>query len=400
MTGRGATPAAERPVLGWATSPGATLLLAEARCRWEAGHRGDRVRLEVELTSDQRRDIGRLLGLDWVASGKPVTLGRLGVAVGRAEPGWRVSDLLTAVGGELRDKRAEKVLLADALAGRRELLTSILTSVGTPADVAELAVARRWLGKVDDAAAVRCSEAVAAVLVALPARTGWLLASLASELFADPHALDRTTLLGRATARVLAGRQAAAAGKDAGAAANAVATAAGWREAWKAAGITCDQVSSTVLVLNLPLPGIGALAGLSTIAAQAGEPLWLTARMLRPGWTLQPESLAGVVVRVCENPSVVEAAAEVHGTACLPLVCTYGRPSGAAWTLLRGLAMAGAKIAVSADRDDAGQGIVRDLIENLPGAAEWLPEASGLYEEDRLADLVENLGRTRSGTGG
>ncbi len=396
MTGRSTASAAERQLLSWARSPGASLLLTEARRRWEAGHRGDRVRLAVTLTPDQRREVGRLLGLEWVTSGKAVTLGQLRAAVGRAVSGWDMQQLLTVIGGELRDNRAEKMQLAELRAGRREQLINILTLAGVSVSVAELAVTRRWFGSVDDPAAVQRAEAVAAVLIALPSRAGRLLASLASELFGDPHALDRTSILGRAAARVLASEKAAAAGADSRAAADAVAMAAGWREAWEAAGIACDQVSSTVLVLNLPLPGTGVLPALTMAAAQAGEPLWLTARMLRPGWTLQPESMKNLVVRVCENPSVVEAAADIHGPGCSPLVCTYGRPAGAAWTLLHALAMAGARIEVSADRDDAGRGIIRDLIADLPGAEAWLPKANGLYEEDRLADLLDDLGHARA----
>ena len=49
-------------------------------------------------------------------------------------------------------------------------------------------------GGADDPAASQRAEAVAAVLIALPSRAGSLLASLGSELFGDPHALDRTSI--------------------------------------------------------------------------------------------------------------------------------------------------------------------------------------------------------------
>ena len=384
-------PGTGHAVLGWAAAPGPALLLAAARRRWEAGHRGDRVQLAVSLTAAERHDVGRLLGLSWEFSGRCATLGQLRAAIGRAEPGWDVPGLLTAVGGELHDQRTKREHVAAVRAARREQLIEILTAGGAAADVAELALARRWLGGLDDPAIVPRAESAAAVLTALPARDGQLLASLASELFADPHALDRTSLLGRAAARLLAGSQAVAAGEDPGTAIRTVATSAGWREAWQSAGIACDQVSSTVLVLNVPLPGPGVPAVLTRAAAQAGEPLWLTARMLRPGWALPPGSLPGLVVRVCENPSLVEAAAECHAAACLPLVCTYGRPSGAAWTLLRGLAVAGARIRVSGDRDEAGQAITQDLLTGLPRAEAWLPQVAGLYEEDRLTELLDDL---------
>jgi uncharacterized protein (TIGR02679 family) len=388
---RAPDPTAERPVVTWARTAGAVLVLDEARRRWQAGHRGDRVRLDVALTPDQRRDVGRLLGLDWLASGRALTLGQLRAAVGRAEPGWGVPDLLVATGGELRDLRDEREQLASARAGRRAQLTAALLAAGVPAEAAELAAERRWLGGIDDPETARRSAAVAAVLAVLPSRGPTLLASLASEILGDPHALDRAGPAGRAAARLLAAGQAVAAGEDPRRAADFVATAAGWRETWAAASVACDQVSSTVLVLNLPLPGAGPVAALSRVAAQAGEPLWLTARMLRPGWEPAPGSLSGLVVRVCENPSVVEAAAQAYGAACPPLACTYGRPAGAAWTLLRGVVAAGALIVISGDRDTAGQAITRDLITGLPCAAPWLPGATGLYEEERLPDFLRDL---------
>lgn len=110
------------------------------------------------------------------------------------------------------------------------------------------------------------------------------------------------------------------------------------------------------------------------------------------------EAGAGIGVRVCENPSVVEAAAQALGAACPPLTCTYGRPSGAAWTLLRGLVAAGAAIVVSGDRDQAGQSISRDLIAGLPGASAWLPQAAGRYEEDRLPELLADPRPAASGS--
>jgi hypothetical protein len=121
----------------------------------------------------------------------------------------------------------------------------------------------------------------------------------------------------------------------------------------------------TVLVLNLPLTGKASATKLWV----AGEPVWLTARSLRGGWS----PAAGVdEVRVCGNPAVVEAAADRWGTACRPLVCVDGRPSPAARSLLRGLAHDGVRLLVTTDRDDAGRQILADLLA-LPGAAEWRP---------------------------
>jgi hypothetical protein len=98
------------------------------------------------------------------------------------------------------------------------------------------------------------------------------------------------------------------------------------------------------------------------------------------------------VVRVCENPAIIETAAAELATGCLPLVCIYGQPSSAAWTLLRGLATAGIKLLVTVDRDNAGLRFLTELLA-LPGAQEWLPDADGMYEEARLADLLADLRR-------
>jgi hypothetical protein len=148
--------------------------------------------------------------------------------------------------------------------------------------------------------------------------------------------------------------------------------------------VACDEVSSTVLVLNVTLAGAAAAAALTR--AEPGEPVWLTARAMRGQWA--PAGLT--VVRVCENPAVVEAAADAHRAACSPLVCTYGRPSQAAWTLLRGLAASGVQLLVTADRDAAGRRFLSDLLA-LPGASAWLPAVAGVYEEDRLEALLADL---------
>jgi hypothetical protein len=107
-----------------------------------------------------------------------------------------------------------------------------------------------------------------------------------------------------------------------------------------------------VLVLGLRADGTGHVDRLLNHAADAGEPLRLTLRMLqgtppsiRP--TSQPLS-------VCENPSVVEAAAARLGGRSSPLVCTDGIPTTAVLRLLAGTRRTGAFVRVSADFDAAG----------------------------------------------
>jgi len=59
-------------------------------------------------------------------------------------------------------------------------------------------------------------------------------------------------------------------------------------------------------------------------------------------------------VFVCENVTVLEAAADELGSACPPMVCTDGVPSSAALDLVGRLAAEGCRISVRADVDEAG----------------------------------------------
>ena len=157
-----------------------------------------------------------------------------------------------------------------------------------------------------------------------------------------------------------------------------------WSAAWAGAGVICDAVSAQVLVLNLPLTGNAPAVRLCHAAP--GEPVWLTLRSLRGDWELA----RGAEVFVCENPTVLEAAADRHGAASRPLVCTFGLPSQAAWELLTGLG--DVRCHVRADGDAVGWRIVNQLRDRLPGALTWrMPEGCTAYEEELLEDLLSDL---------
>lgn len=168
----------------------------------------------------------------------------------------------------------------------------------------------RRLARSPDAAAELC-ERVAAVLAALPAREE-ALQRLAGRVLRSAHALDAGTpesslvlsALNNGGALDGGGRQR--------------------RELWASAGVALDELSSTVLVHCLPLPG--AYGELTSV----GEPVVLTLRQIR---TLDLPRL-GRAVFVCENPAVVDAAARELGRAGAPLICLQGQPSLAADLLL------------------------------------------------------------------
>ena len=185
------------------------------------------------------------------------------------------------------------------------------------------------------------------LLARLPAR-GIPLAELAAQVAGDGHALDRGTPLGTLAHR-LVGRH-----ED------------GWRSSWASVGVLCDELSAPVLVLNLPTRGRGLVDRLLDLHAEAGEPARVTLRQLvRHAPTWQP-----CRVHVCENPSVVAAAAHRLGAACAPLVCVDGEPKPASRVLLDGLRSAGAEVLYHGDFDWPGVAIANRVLARH-GARPW-----------------------------
>ena len=129
----------------------------------------------------------------------------------------------------------------------------------------------------------------------------------------------------------------------------------------------CDELSAPVLTLGLRGDGQGLTDRALRLHAEAGEPYRLTTRQL----LREPPALASpATVYVCENPTVVAAAANRLGAATAPLVCLEGQPRTAARVLLGLLAAAGARLAYHGDFDWAGIQI-GNLMVRRHGAAPW-----------------------------
>ena len=363
-------------LLAWARLPGPARLLAEVRRRRERGWRGDRGEVSLDWSPSERRDIGRFLNADWREAGRGVRASEL--RQGLRAHGAGLDELLVALGGPLRDLRGERAEAEQARESDRAAGLAILRgAVGDWGD--DLTAVARGILQPAPSWALLAGE-VADVLAATgeePRR----LAELAAALFRDPHALDRSTPLGRACVRSLELRRAVTEG---GSYRDPLEDAQLWSAAWVGAGVICDAVSAQVLVLNLPLTGNAPAVRLCHAAP--GEPVWLTLRSLRGAWELA----RGAEVFVCENPTVLEAAADRHGAASRPLVCTFGLPSQAAWELLTGLG--DVRCHVRADGDVVGWRIVKQLRDRLPGALTWrMPEGCTAYEEELLEDLLSDL---------
>lgn len=385
-------------LLDWAHSSGPDKVLREARSRLERRRLGPSSSLTIALTPDQRRRVRMLLAAAWAQMSAPVPIRAL--RSGLLENGCTLEDLLVAVGGPLRDRPAEQQeqdrLSArqhtDALAQLRELLGLELSE---PTRALAEAALDRWV--VRRYPALERASAVGRVVAALPAAgDGLLLPVLAARVARDAHALDRSRPLGRAVARFLAVRasftDALSVESPMTGWVDPASSAEAWRAAWAGGGVACDAVSSQVLVLNLPLTGNAAAVRLSSAARS--EPVWLSLRALFGELSLERPT----EVFVCENPSILESAADRLGERCAPLICTFGRPGLAAIQLLRAVA-GSANLRIRADGDAAGWGIVATLTAAFPAATPWrMPPETTAFEEELLelllADLSEDSSRT------
>lgn len=338
--------------------------------------------------SDRERDaISGLLG-------RPVTTDRVRVDLAaldrqlRASPAKRgLVDVLEHLSGPIRDRQAER-------AGRqaeRETLWAAARATLIDADLAGRDWAGVWLEDLRRAgvlARVGLDDAVSAFTQAaravssLPAITGPAGSGvnkpavarndLAVKVTGSAHGLDDGTLVAAVVMRAAAAALGCPPPRD----------AAGRRELWAAVGVIADEVSTTVLTLGLAPAGGGARNAEMRARAADSVETHLNARDLRRiEWNLT----TGTLVSICENPRVVEAAADAGANA--PIVCTYGNPTTVVTTLLDLLHTAGARFRYHGDFDGPGVEIANRVVTRV-GATSWRMTASD-YQE--AASAYESL---------
>ncbi|MEX0652532.1 MAG: TIGR02679 family protein [Phycisphaeraceae bacterium] len=331
-------------------------LVSRLRRRLENGtYQPDSTLRLTNPSPEQRQACDRLLGR------KPSSGGALTVRPDQLErvliEGELASNLREAVevvSGPLVDRRGQRRRIEAAwreLYDRhRPAVADHQTALGWYEQIWEQGVLRRLSGKSVEQAGRLLDQAVR-VVQRLPAQ-GISLAELAAECCGDSHALDPARPVG-----TLAVRAAAVLGDV-----QLRRTASSRRRAWDAVGVICDELSAPVLVLNLPASGAGVTSQLLQISAAAGEPCRITVRqLLRHPPTFVSLARDGVVF-VCENPTVVAAAAHQLGAAAWPLVCIDGQPTTAARLLLNLLSGAGATLHYHGDFDWGGVRIANRII--------------------------------------
>jgi uncharacterized protein (TIGR02679 family) len=189
------------------------------------------------------------------------------------------------------------------------------------------------------------------IITALPAQDT-PLAELAASILGDAHALDPDTSLSSIILRAVAVLGKCEKFDD----------AQSRRDAWASVGVVCDELSAAVLVLNLRSSDNTAVGRVLRIYAESGEPTFLSVRQLLRTPPMFTISDVGPVVYVCENPSVVAAAANRLGGKGLPLVCIEGQPRTATRLLLNQLQAAGIRLMYHGDFDWAGIQIANTIV--------------------------------------
>ena len=364
----------------------------------------------------ERLAIGRLLGADRLHEGDlRVRLMDLDDALRRQATGLGLLEVISALSGPLAARRAERNRTRALRASIFDVATGHPALVHHPILVEWLAWlrARGTLSRLDADLAESLLKQALDVLAALPVE-GISLPVLAGRVTGSTHALDRGSVLAPLVDRGVA----AIAGADP--------TKASRRDLWACCGVSLDAISSTVTVLNLR-PAAGPIRPILTSAADIGEPLPVTLRMLRD---LESLDVGGATVSLCENRSVIEAVADELGVQSTPLVCLSGEPTVAGRQLVRLLIAGGAQLRYHGDFDFEGIAIgngvigpdvapwrfrasdylaavaatpVHDDLKVATTKAHWDPglteamrtECARIYEEHVLADLIADLGVSR-----
>jgi uncharacterized protein (TIGR02679 family) len=272
------------------------------------------------------------------------------------------------IAGPLADRRAER----DEQRQRRAQLWAWCAeqAAGVPLLARAEGVAR-WMdllrqagirGGADGEAAYRhrMGQALAA-LRGLPVQVPTSLAAFADDRLADPHALDRGSLVEGLVLDALSIGLGQSRPRDAEAV----------RQLWERVGVVPDPLSSAVTVLGLRPSGGDVLADWLRRCADASEPTVVTLSQLRR-WPLAPLH-ASKVTYVVENPSLLSHAAAETWTGP-PIICSSGRPTVAVVTLIRQLSAGGSTCRQHADFDATGLAITAWMAERA-GTVPWLMTA-------------------------
>jgi uncharacterized protein (TIGR02679 family) len=305
-----------------------------------------------EPTEAERKAIIGLTGQYRDARSAKITvrLADLDTAV-RETTGLGLPELLSKLGGPLRDRRAER----EAFTAARQ--AAIDMARGSPLHdscdwyrdwLAQISVDGTLTKMINIGEQARLGQAVR-VLEYLAGLAGApvLLPALAAAVTGDTKALNHGTIASTLVLRALAIKAGLRRPDSAG----------DRRELWETSDVVPDDLASRVLVLNLPSRGPG-LGEWLTGAASLGVPFYVTLHQLMT----MPLSVPATTVYVCENPAVLRRAAAELGADSAALLCGEGQPSTAFNQLATVIVAGGGELRYHGDFDWPGVAIANSVM--------------------------------------
>jgi uncharacterized protein (TIGR02679 family) len=329
----------------------------------------------TDASHAEREALGLLMGRAYPAGRITIALADLDARLRSSAAGCGVADVVAELRGQLTNKPA----LRSARQAEREQVWAAADEAMRAAGLAEASWAPDWLDEIrrggalsrlaTDRAVWLLTQAVTVLSRLVAGEAGISRGELAERVTGTAHGLDDDTVLARLVLRGLARSRGEEFPRD----------ARGRRELWEAAGVGTDQVWSTVLTYGLMPQGDDWPARMLRERSLANAETHLTMRDLRRiQWRLPP----GTEVFVCENPRIVEAAADAG---CLrPLACASGNPSTTVLALLDALTAAGARLAYRGDFDWPGVAMANRILTRY-NARPWRMAAVDYEQHVRAA---------------
>ncbi|MHB1615491.1 MAG: TIGR02679 family protein [Actinomycetes bacterium] len=320
------------------------------------------------LDRDARQALGRLIGRHLVQDRVVLDLRELDAVIRDrlGVHGGVVQACAGVLGRPLVDRRAQREQSRRTRDAPLEVMNAGIEAWpadGTWAqewvdDVARLGLLTRARDPVATAgqAVALVADRLPALDVAVSSHVRIARTELAARTCGDAHALDDGSALGAVVLRGLA-RAASLPFPS---------TPGQRRQLWQRYGVDHDRVSTTVLVLGLRSAAGDGPSRRLQLAADDGDPVHLTSRDLG---RLCPGALRVGRVLVCENPRVLEVAADRWAGEAL-MVCTMGNPAAVVIDLLGLLAAAGCRLDYHGDFDWPGL-LIAGRIAEAVGARPW-----------------------------
>ncbi|GGL40803.1 TIGR02679 family protein [Nocardia jinanensis] len=402
------------PLLEYLSAPSLLDVWMTLRNRLERTGHAISGTVRVDLNADAADRLSGLLGRPILAGIRTLSVSDLDAALLRSSAGRGLVPVLAELtGGPLRDRPSERL-------GRRQAVSALWADVEQTIHDRGLSSTpwvRPWIEWLHSTGLLirsvttarqefdTAAHALALALLSDPPQR--ILGELATAVAGNAHALDKDTLAGRLALRALCF-----------AFDHPEPTTARDRiNLWRLAGITVDTISSTVLTWGLRPPGADAWSVMMRTRADLGLVTHLTLAELSSTDALL--TLPGTTVAACENPQVLQRAAEAG--VGRTLICFSGNPSSAGSVLagrvnLRyhgdfdwpGISIAARLHAAGAGLwrmsatdylEAAARGTTRLPLSGSPIPTTWDPELSqamdrvgvAVHEESVINTLLEDL---------